>query len=450
MTLRHAALSSLFVLLIAGCSDGTSEGVKGRGGAGGSGQSGGNGGAGKGGSNTAGSGGSNTGGTTGTGGSTGGNGGSNTGGTTGGGGTTGTGGSGTSGASGTGGSATGGASGSGGTGTGATAGTGGTGNGGTAGTGGAGSGGAAGTGGAGSGGTAGTGGAGGAVDAGGKGGTAGSSGTAGKDGGSGGGTIDAAPPPPVDGGPPDLPPPNGTCPDFVTGDVTFNPAGGARKVAITLGDASKTAGPLIVYWFATGSNPTEATRSGLPASAVAAAGGIIAAPYDVAGAGSFPWLSQVTQHYALFDEILACAAQKTKISPARVHSLGFSAGGLMTTQLSFARSKYLASVAAYSGGEQMGGTKFQENANKHAAMIMTGGTGDFAFIDFYVPSQTWQADFKAAGHFAMFCDHGGGHRIPSSTVVAGVFQFFMDHPYGANPSPYAGGKIPSAISICKE
>jgi predicted esterase len=183
-------------------------------------------------------------------------------------------------------------------------------------------------------------------------------------------------------------------------------------------------------------------------SAVSAAGGIIAAPYD-SYTDQFPWTMHFTDHDALFDEIIACAAQKTTVSPARIHALGFSAGALMTTHLSFARSKSLASVAAYSGGQQ-GTAQFQEMNNKFPAMVITGGTGDFAFIDFYVPSQTWQTTLKSAGHFAMFCDHGGGHRIPASTVVGGVFQFFMDHPYGTNPSPYAGGKIPSAISICKE
>jgi poly(3-hydroxybutyrate) depolymerase len=275
-------------------------------------------------------------------------------------------------------------------------------------------------------------------------------GSAGKDGGSGGGPVDAAPPPPIDGGPP-VPPPNGTCPDFVTGNVTFNPAGGARQVAITMGDASKTGGPLIVYWHATGSNPTEPTRTGggLPVSAVAAAGGIIAAPHDVPNAGTFPWLSNYTLHDTLFDEIFACAVQKTKISPARVHTLGFSAGGMMATHLSFARSKSLASVAAYSGGGSAG---WQDMNNKFATMIITGGTTDIfgGTTNFYTMGQTWQTTLKNAGHFAMFCDHGGGHRLPGAAVVGGVFQFFMDHPYGTNPSPYAGGKIPSAISICKE
>jgi len=243
------------------------------------------------------------------------------------------------------------------------------------------------------------------------------------------------------GGPPDIPTPTGTCPEFQNGDVTFNPPGGARRVVITMGpSAASMSGPLIFYWYATTSNPTEARR-GLPINDVTAAGGIVVAPYDVAGAGTFPWLNQQNQHDALFDEVLACAVQKTKIDTRRIHALGFSAGALMTTHLSFARSKYLASVATYSGGS---GGNFQDPNNKFAAMIMTGGPGDMVVINFFDTSTAWQSQLKGAGHFAMLCNHGGGHSIPTR-LVPGVWQFFKDHPYGTNPSPYAGN-IPSGIN----
>ena len=279
----------------------------------------------------------------------------------------------------------------------------------------------------------------------GTGGSVGMGGSAGAaNGGSAGSSVDsgAPPPPPTDGGPSDIPTPTGACPDFVRGDVTFNPAGGARQVAMTLTDAASTisGGPLIFYWFATTSNPTEAQR-GLPIAQITAAGGIVVAPYDVAGAGTFPWLSQLSQHDALFDEVLACAVRKTQISTARVHAVGFSAGALMTTHLSFARSKYLASVATYSGGAS---GQFQEPNNKFAAMIMTGGPNDILINNFYTSSQQWQQTLKAAGHFAMFCDHGGGHSIPLA-LVPGVWQFFVDHPYGRVPSPYQG-HIPASIA----
>jgi hypothetical protein len=250
-----------------------------------------------------------------------------------------------------------------------------------------------------------------------------------------------------DAGPPDIPTPTGTCPEFREGTVTFMVNGAARRVVISMSSAAETmSGPLIFYWHATGGAPSEAQR-GLPVREVTAEGGIVVAPIDVANAGAFPWLSQFAEHDALFDEVLGCAVQNTMIDIRRIHALGWSAGGIMSTHLSCARSKYISSVATYSGG---GGCMFQEMDNKFAAMILAGGPGDQLVLNFYTGSMDWQARLKEAGHFAMFCDHGGGHSIPTRLVPA-VWQFFKDHPYGTNPSPYAGGMMPSTISsVCEE
>jgi len=243
-------------------------------------------------------------------------------------------------------------------------------------------------------------------------------------------------------GPGELPTPNGACPEFKAGDVTFQPVGGARKVTITMGDAAKTVhGPLIFYWYATGSSVSEAAR-GLPLPAITAAGGIVVAPQDVPNAGTFPWLQNLSQHDALFDEVVACAVKNTLIDSRRIHAIGFSAGALMTTHLSYARSRLLASVAAYSGGAA---GQFQEQNNKFAALIFTGGPSDVLVQDFFQSSQQWQATLKGAGHFALFCNHMGGHSIPTR-LVPGVWQFFQDHPYGTVPSPYAGGHVPGSLA----
>lgn len=254
--------------------------------------------------------------------------------------------------------------------------------------------------------------------------------------------VDSAAGDSAGGGPGELPAPVGTCPDFQAGDVTFQPAGGARQVTITMGPAAATQrGPLIFYWYATGSSVREAAR-GLPLAAVTAAGGIVVAPQDVAGAGRFPWLDNLAQHDALFDEVVACAVRKTMIDPRRIHAIGFSAGALMTTHLSYARSKVLASVAAYSGGAA---GMFAEPNNKFAALIFTGGANDIVVQDFFQSSQQWQTTLKNAGHFTLFCNHMGGHSIPTR-LVPGVWQFFQDHTYGTVPSPYAGGKTPASLA----
>lgn len=239
-----------------------------------------------------------------------------------------------------------------------------------------------------------------------------------------------------------LPTPAGACPEFQAGEATFNPPGGARQVMISMTDAAKTRrGPLIFYWYATGSSVAEAAR-GLPLAAVTAAGGIVVAPHDVAGAGTFPWLQNLTRHDALVDEVVACALRNTMIDSRRIHTVGFSAGALMATHLSYARSKLLASVAAYSGGAA---GMFQEQSNKFPVLIFTGGPNDIVVQNFFQSSQAWQTTLKDAGHFTLFCNHLGGHSIPTR-LVPGVWQFFQDHPYGTAPSPYAGGKVPGSLA----
>jgi hypothetical protein len=190
--------------------------------------------------------------------------------------------------------------------------------------------------------------------------------------------------------------------------VTFSPAGTAqRSVRIWINPtaAASMDGPIVLFWYPTGGNPNSAT-SALGSAGITRiinAGGIVAAP---------------THINCGFDS-------------RRIHSLGFSAGALYTTSLSYQRSRYFASVATYSGG---GTGTFQENNNKFAAMIFHGGPGDMVVINFQQQSEAWFNSLRNANHFAIICNHNGGHTIPSGGP-AGVVQFFFDHPYGTNPSP---------------
>src|SRR5450432_1293948 len=53
---------------------------------------------------------------------------------------------------------------------------------------------------------------------------------------------------------PVIPVPTGVCPTITAGDVTFAPAGvPPRKVKLAFDPAKVGTGPLILYWYATGS-----------------------------------------------------------------------------------------------------------------------------------------------------------------------------------------------------
>lgn len=249
-------------------------------------------------------------------------------------------------------------------------------------------------------------------------------------------------------GKPVVPTPVGACPTFQAGTVTFNPAAGARTVRLYLNPSTPSKrGPLVLYWYATYGSPAQATQAlGTALATIESLGGIVAAPADN-GTGQFPWIDNVAAHMLLADEIVGCAAA-ANIDTTHIHSLGFSAGALMTTQLAFGRSSYLASVATYSGGlTSANAPAWQDPSNRLAALVLTGGTSDNVFnTDFRQASLDFQAKLKGDGHSALYCDHGGGHTIPLAYTAA-VGQFFLDHPFGTNPSPYIGA-LPPALKGC--
>jgi predicted esterase len=115
--------------------------------------------------------------------------------------------------------------------------------------------------------------------------------------------------------------------------------------------------------------------------------------------------------------------------------VGFSAGAIHTVQLSYRRSGYIASVVTYSGAKSPS-IPDQDPGNKLAAMIFHGGPGDRVVVSFQMGSEAFKADLTAAGRFAVICNHGLGHRIPTA-ATGSVWRFLQDHPHGATPSPWA-------------
>jgi hypothetical protein len=115
-----------------------------------------------------------------------------------------------------------------------------------------------------------------------------------------------------------------------------------------------------------------------------------------------------------------------------------SAGGLQTTQMSYRRSGYLASVSTYSGGLISAVPEMPDPDNLFAAMIFHGGPTDEVIVNFQTLSEAYRDDLRARGHFAFICDHGLGHTIPTDGR-ASSWQFLQDHPFGTVTSPYEAG-----------
>ena len=242
-----------------------------------------------------------------------------------------------------------------------------------------------------------------------------------------------------------------TCPDLAPGDITIL----GKRVVLWMDPAATEAadGPLVIYWHGTGSNPNFEAPVGLgPAmDDVVAAGGIVAAFYAEPCMGCRTTGNNVWYYedFARADELLACAIEQVGIDTRRIHTAGMSAGGLQASAMVYARSNYLASATSYSGGiiAIFTDTMPQDPANKLPVMIVHGGAMDQVVIKFQDTSNAFKADLTMKGHFSFICDHGMAHTIPAGINVA-TWQFFQDHPYGTDPSPYAGGLPTSFPDYC--
>jgi predicted esterase len=233
------------------------------------------------------------------------------------------------------------------------------------------------------------------------------------------------------GGGPILPTNVEPCPTIQDGIVNFR--GNPVRIRVAP-DAAGKRGPLVFVWHGLGSNPNTAILHLLGVDAqiqqILDLGGVVAAPF-----GHGPPTEFGAGDFFTTDEIVACAIQQIGIDPFRIHSVGFSAGGLVTTLMSAMRSNYVASIVGFSGGFY--GTD-QNPDNLVPALVAHGGPGDVVFIPFEPLMENYYDQIVSEGHFAILCDHGQNHTVPLA-LLERTLPFFLAHPFGTTPSPYAGG-----------
>lgn len=238
-----------------------------------------------------------------------------------------------------------------------------------------------------------------------------------------------------------LPKSSGPCPELVQGTISVAPDGNARDVKLWISDAAKTLdGPVVFFWHGAGGSPDEASfalSSGV-IKEITDQGGIVAAAVHDPAAGQLPWFLSLggtnDSDLRVMDEVLACAIENVGVDLRRIHSVGFSAGAMNTTQVGWRRSGYIASVVTYSGAH-IGQPDIQDESNLFAAMVFHGGPSDKVIIDFKPQGEAYAQSLKDAGHFSFICDHGMGHTVPSDGR-ASAWQFLKDHPFGTSPEPY--------------
>ena len=240
-----------------------------------------------------------------------------------------------------------------------------------------------------------------------------------------------------------LPTVTGTCPAMANldgGVATF----AGQDVTVWSGDPANGPGPLLIYWYATGSTPSEAPISigSAQMTKILAEGGVVAAQNQTTSQGGTTGNNVWYQgDVTIADQVVACAVKNQKIDVRHISSLGYSAGALQSTYMWFARSGYIASVIAYSGGEDgLDQVAMQDPAHPPAAVVAHGAEGSdvYGTFDFYDASIAWEKDLVAARAFTVDCDDGGAHADYTlrTSIAPEAFQLLVDHPYGVSPEPY--------------
>lgn len=242
---------------------------------------------------------------------------------------------------------------------------------------------------------------------------------------------------------------DGACPDISGTSFTIESAGQSRDLLIRLPD-DPVGAPVLFIWHPLGGTASYAIQA-FGMDDLADQGWVIIAPETAKGNNkpAFEWGflgtdEMATADLAVYDDTLACLYEQHDIDLDRVYTSGFSAGGLWASYLAVHRSESLAAVAPYSGGA---GELVDYATPEHTlpTMLVWGGTGDtWQGISFNDANVAMSSALQDDGHFVIECNHGSGHTAaPSWTDWTA--EFFLDHPYGTDPSPYLDGGLPGSF-----
>jgi len=265
------------------------------------------------------------------------------------------------------------------------------------------------------------------------------------------------------------PPPVGSCPtygyDLVPGvNAGFMNNGKERSFTLVLPDTLETAPgpwPVIFVWHGYGGDAQWSVSliadlvsdPDFPFIGVAPESLALEIPVGFEW-DMLLWDPEDDDDVSLFDAVLACLDEAFGVDPDRVHSMGMSAGAIMTDLLVIARGDVLASAVSYSGAffsdpAQMIDPRLTwppyDLTNKLTVLIAWGGESDVyaPYIDFNVTALASITYLNDNGHDVIACNHGGGHTVPADLYSPKAVEFLRDHPMGSHPTPYAADGLPA-------
>jgi predicted esterase len=163
--------------------------------------------------------------------------------------------------------------------------------------------------------------------------------------------------------------------------------------------------------------------------------------------------------FPYFEGMLSCLEGELNIDTTRVYSFGFSAGAVFTNLLDSQWPHLFAAIVTESGAWfsdpaqvaaiVVGGSTVQWDwppldPADHGDVLMThGGPNDFAtIISIETAAQAGLPFLLKNGRTVVDCAHTAGHAIDPLVSNKTIYEYLLAHKLG-QPSPYAGGQLPS-------
>lgn len=172
--------------------------------------------------------------------------------------------------------------------------------------------------------------------------------------------------------------------------------------------------------------------------------------------------------FAFFEAMLGCLNEQYEIDPARIYSVGFSAGSVMTALLHSGYPDLISAVAALSGAwfndpaqaDLVNGIDVDwdwpplDPADRGAVLLTQGGPSDvitviiLTIFDLEASAQAALPFLADNNRLVAYCPHDSGHTLHPEMSREGMLQFLAAHRAG-EPSPYLTEELEGLPDSCE-
>lgn len=172
--------------------------------------------------------------------------------------------------------------------------------------------------------------------------------------------------------------------------------------------------------------------------------------------------------FAFFEAMLGCLNEQYEIDPARIYSVGFSAGSVMTALLHSGYPDLISAVAALSGAwfndsaqaDLVNGINVEwdwpalDPADRGAVLLTQGGPSDvitvliLTIFDLEASAEAALPFLADNNRLVAYCPHNSGHTLHPEISRERMLQFLAAHRAG-EPSPYLTEDLEGFPASCE-